>query len=89
MVAAITVSLSLTLSSAFLLRAAVVAASKLGGTYCEPSPPSKTLGLTLIVVLFTPPALALPLVTICHSAPPPPSDPASAAAPAATAGVEL
>lgn len=45
--------------------------------------------LTLIVVFFLPPDFALPLVTICHSAPPPPSDPALAAKPAAPAGVEL
>ena len=44
--------LSLTLSSAFLLRAAVEAASKPGATCCEPSPSSATLGLTLTVVLL-------------------------------------
>jgi hypothetical protein len=52
-------------------------------------PSSTTLGLTLIVVLFAPPAFAFPLVTICHSARSLPSDPTSAARPAATADAEL
>jgi hypothetical protein len=81
--------LSLTLSSAFLLRAAVEAASKLGVTCCEPLLFSMTLGPALIDVFLVSPTVTFPLGTICRSAPAPPSNPTSAEKRAATAGVGL
>jgi hypothetical protein len=75
--------------AAFLLRVVVEVAPKPGALRCEPSSPSVLLAIAHFVVLLALPAFAFPLVTICYSAPPPPSDPASAAYPAATADVEL
>lgn len=66
-------SLSLTLSSAFLLRSAVEAASRVSTVCCELSFLSTTPDLALITVLSNlPPSLSL-WSPIGHSAPPPSS----------------
>ena len=73
-------------SSAFPLRSAVEATSKPSAACYEPSFLFIIPDLVLVTVFLAVPALAFLLATIYYSAPSPPSDPALAAKPAATAG---
>jgi hypothetical protein len=70
MVADISVSLSLTLYLAFVLRAAIATASQPRAACYKPLPPYTMLGLSLIIVFSSPP-LPLPCLSLLFATPHP------------------